>query len=243
MRKTFHQLGSWTQSLLGKIRFQEDQPFPTINRRTDITVKSLDNMAKPFCYFDTTISNKAADSSDRPKTIKLTDKDHTDCCLQMNASYVRDNYLYRATSYNKNRLYAKARKENYENGDHSPSPTIYPFGMNTQGGFCDLAILSLKQMANRKFTLSSATKQKLNWLKAQWVNETCRDLQAKVIKSAAFCHNRALRDLYPDNYRLLFTVRSFTSTASPFSNEPTSLVFNENAGKDRNLLMLVEYSY
>ena len=25
---------------------QEDQPFPTINRRTDITVKSLDNMAK-----------------------------------------------------------------------------------------------------------------------------------------------------------------------------------------------------
>ena len=24
----------------------------------------------------------------------------------------------------------------------------------------------------RRFTLSSATKQKLNWLKAQWVNET-----------------------------------------------------------------------
>ena len=50
---------------------QEDQPFPTINRRTDITVKSLDNLAKPFCYFDTTISNKAADSSDRPKTKHL----------------------------------------------------------------------------------------------------------------------------------------------------------------------------
>ena len=26
---------------------QEDQPFPTINRRTDITVKSLDNLTKP----------------------------------------------------------------------------------------------------------------------------------------------------------------------------------------------------
>ena len=138
----------------------------------------------------------------------------------MNASYVRDNYLYRATSYNKNRLYAKARKENYDNGDRSPSPTIYPFGMNTQGGFCDLAILSLKQMANRKFTLSSATKQKLNWLKAQWVNETCRNLQAKVIKTAAFCHNRALQDLYPDSYRLLFTTGSFTLTASPLSSEP-----------------------
>ena len=64
------------------------------------------------------------------------------------------------------------------------------------------------------------TKQKLNWLKAQWVNETCRNLQAKVIKTAAFCHNRALQDLYPDSNRLLFTTGSFTSTTSPFSNEP-----------------------
>ena len=45
-------------------------------------------------------------------------------------------------------------------------------------------------------------------------------LQAKVIKTAAFCHNRALQDLYPDSYRLLFTTGSFTSTTSPFSNEP-----------------------
>ena len=58
------------------------------------------------------------------------------------------------------------------------------------------------------------------FLKAQWVNETCRNLQAKVIKTAAFCHNRALQDLYPDSYRLLFTTGSFTSTTSPFSNEP-----------------------
>ena len=92
--------------------------------------------------------------------------------------------------------------------------------MNTQGGYCDLAVLSLKQMANKKFKFSSATKRKLDWLKAQWVNETCRDLQAKVIKTAAFCHNRALRDLYPGSYRLLFTTGSFTSTASPLSSEP-----------------------
>ena len=64
------------------------------------------------------------------------------------------------------------------------------------------------------------TKQKLNWLKAQWVNETCRNLQAKVIKTAAFCHNRALQDLYPASYRLLFTTGSFTLTASPLLNEP-----------------------
>ena len=59
--------------------------------------------------------------------------------------------------------------------------------MNMQVGFCDVAVLSLKQMANKKFILSSAMKRKLDWLKAQWVNETCRNLQAKVIKTAAFC--------------------------------------------------------
>ena len=58
------------------------------------------------------------------------------------------------------------------------------------------------------------------FLKAQWVNETCRNLQAKAIKTAVFCHNRALQDLYPDSYRLLFTTGSFTLTASPLSNEP-----------------------
>ena len=42
----------------------------------------------------------------------------------------------------------------------------------------------------------------------------------KVIKTAAFCHNRALQDLYLDSYRLLFTTGSFTLTASPLSNEP-----------------------
>ena len=92
-------------------------------------------------------------------------------------------------------------------------------------------------MANRKFTLSSATKQKLKWLKAQWVNETCRNLQVKVIKTAAFCHNRALQDLYPDSYRLLFITGSFTLRASPLSS-----AFNvRTCWKDRNLLVLVEY--
>ena len=36
-----------------------------------------------------------------------------------------------------------------------------------------------------------------------------------------FCHNRALRDLYPDSYRLLFPAQDlFTSTSSPLLNEP-----------------------
>ena len=91
-------------------------------------------------------------------------------------------------------------------------PTIYSFGMNTQG--------ALKKMAIKKFKNSWATKRKADWLKAQWVNETCRDLQAKVIKTAAFCHNRALRDLYPNSYQLLFTTGSITLSASPFSSEP-----------------------
>ena len=81
------------------------------------------------------------------------------------------------------------------------------------------------------------------WLKAQWVNETCRNLQkAKVIKIAAFCHNRALQDLYPDSYRFLFTTGSFTSTASPLSNDLTFSAFNvRTCWKDRILLVPVEY--
>ena len=72
-------------------------------------------------------------------------------------------------------------------------------------------------MAIKKFKNYYATKRKADWLKAQWVNETCinRDLQATVIKTAAFCHSRALRDLYPDS-----TTGSFTLTASPLSSEP-----------------------
>jgi len=190
------------------------------NKRTDITVKSLNDLSKPVCYFDATVTNKTAKRSDRPKSIKLSDKNHTDCCPQTNGSYVRDNYVYRASTLQKNLHYAGARKHNYNNGDRSPTPTIYPFGMNTQGGFCDFAVLTLKQMAKKKFKHSFATKRKLDWLKAQWVNETCRDLQAKVIKTAAFCHNRALQDLFPDSYRLLFITGSFNSISSPFSNEP-----------------------
>ena len=36
----------------------------------------------------------------------------------------------------------------------------------------------------------------------------------------AFCHNRALQDLHPDTYRLLFTTGSFTLTAYSLSSEP-----------------------
>ena len=39
----------------------------------------------------------------------------------------------------------------------SSSPTIYPFGMNTQGGLCDLAVLALKKMAIKKSKNSWAT--------------------------------------------------------------------------------------
>ena len=67
---------------------KEDQPFSTTNRRTDITVTSLNNLSKPVCYFDTTVTNKTADSSARPKTMQLTDKDHTDCCPQISLTEI-----------------------------------------------------------------------------------------------------------------------------------------------------------
>ena len=76
-----------------------------------------------------------------------------------------------------------------------------------------LAILSWNQMANIEFKNCYATKRKENLLKAQWVNETCRDLQAKLIKIAAFWHNRVIQDFFPTSYQLLFTTGSFSSAA------------------------------
>ena len=150
---------------------QEDQPFPRSARRTDITVKSLDNLTKPVCDFDTTISNKTADSSNRQKTIKLTDKNHTDCCPQMNASYVPDNYLYRVSSLSKNRLYAKARKENYDIGDRSSiSPTICR-------AFLQFSSFIFETNGQQEIQTFFGYEKKIRlayWLKAQWVNETCR---------------------------------------------------------------------
>jgi hypothetical protein len=81
--------------------------------------------------------------------------------------------------------------------------------MNTQGGFCDLAVLTLERMAIKKFKNSWATKRKA--VRAQWV------------KTAAFCHNRALQDLYPDNYRLLFSTGFLTLAASPLPSDPDVL--------------------
>lgn len=74
--------------------------------------------------------------------------------------------------------------------------------------------------ANIKFKNLTTTKRKTAWIKAQWVNETCRDLQAKLIKTAAFCHNRAVQDRFPDSFRLLFPDGSFVPKTYPFSREP-----------------------
>ena len=76
--------------------------------------------------------------------------------------------------------------------------------MNTQGVFCDFAVLTLKQMAKKKFKHSFATKRKLDWLKAQWVNETCRNIQVQVIKTTVFNNRLALKDSFGMDYNKLF---------------------------------------
>jgi hypothetical protein len=66
----------------------------------------------------------------------------------------------------------------------------------------------------KKKQILGLQKEKQTGLKAQWVNETRRDLQAKVIKTAAFCHNRALRDLYREIERERERVMEETSERS-----------------------------
>ena len=98
-------------------------------------------------------------------------------------------------------------------------------------------------MANRKFILSSATKRKLDWLKAQWVNEMCRNLQAKV---------KPKPRLFATTVHFKIFIRIVTAHFSQqdlslrqphrFRMSPASNAFNvRTCWKDRNLLVLVEY--
>ena len=82
--------------------------------------------------------------------------------------------------------------------------------------FCDVAIHSLALMANIKFKDLGASRQKTAWIKASWVNETCRDLQARIIKTASFCHRLALETHFPASYSELFPGGAFLPKVSPF---------------------------
>ena len=104
-----------------------------------------------------------------------------------------------------------------------------------------LAILSWNQMANIEFKNCYATKRKENLLKAQWVNETCRDLQAKLIKIAAFCHNRALKIFFRLVISCCLQQDLSHRQLHRFRVNPTSSAFNERVRKDRNLPVLVDY--
>ena len=104
-----------------------------------------------------------------------------------------------------------------------------------------LAILSWNQMANIEFKNCYATKRKENLLKAKWVNETCRDLQAKLIKIAAFCHNRALQDFFRLVISCCLQQDLSHRQLHRFRVNPTSSAFNERVRKDRNLPVLVDY--
>ena len=102
--------------------------------------------------------------------LKSTKSDHIniDCCADLEGNFVSRNHLFRKGTSGKLKAYAKARKEETSQGGES-KPSVYSFAMDTNGSFCDTAILFLKKIAIVKFSNEPRSEPLLAWKTANWV--------------------------------------------------------------------------
>ena len=78
--------------------------------------------------------------------------------------------------------------------------------MNTNGSFCNTAILFLKKIALVKFSNEPGSEPLLAWKRASWVQETCSLIQAAVLRTASRLFHRGLRECFEKDYERLFDV-------------------------------------
>ena len=83
------------------------------------------------------------------------------------------------------------------------TPSVYPFAMDTNGSFCDTAILFLKKIAMVKFSNEPGSEPLLAWKRASWVQETCSLIQAAVLRTASRLFHRGLRECFEKDYEHL----------------------------------------
>ena len=87
--------------------------------------------------------------------------------------------------------------------------------MDTNGSFCDTAILFLKKIALVKFSNEPGSEPLLAWKRASWVQETCLLIQATVLRTASRLFHRGLRDV--KDYEHLFDVPQHSRTDNDVS--------------------------
>eukprot|EP00944_MAST-04C_sp_MAST-4C-sp1_P015790 g15790.t1 len=121
----------------------------TQRKRADIEVRADSDASKPF-YVDVTIVQQESDGKWAPR-VKLEEKDNIVCCKDLKGEFVSKNHIFQKGTKQKLRAYAKARMQEISQGGES-TPSVYPFAMDTNGAFCDTAILFLKKIALVKFS-------------------------------------------------------------------------------------------
>ena len=137
--------------------------------------------------------------------LKLTKSDHIDTCEDLEGKFVSRNHIFRKGTSRKLKAYTEARQKEISQGGES-KPSVYSFALDTNGGFCDTAILFLKKIAAIKFLNEPGSKPLLAWKRANWVQETCLLIKATLLRTASFYFHRGLRKCFTDAYARLFDI-------------------------------------
>ena len=186
----------------------------TLHKRADIEVRSDSDVNKPF-YVDVTIVQQESNGK-AVKRLKLQESDNIVCCKDLAGEFVSRNHIFLKGTSTKLKAYAKARMQEISQGGES-TPSVYPFAMDTNGAFCDTAILFLKKIAMIKFANEPGSKPLLAWKRASWVQETCLLIQAAVVRTASRLFHKGLRECFEKDYERLFDVPQHIRTDNDVS--------------------------
>ena len=183
-------------------------------KRADIEVRADSEVNNPF-YVDVTIVQQAYNGQVAPR-LKLQKSDNIVCCEDLEGEFVSRNHIFRKGTSHKVKAYAKARMQEISQGGES-TPSVYPFAMDTNGAFCDTAILFLKKVAMVKFANEPGSKPLLAWKRASWVQETCLLIQATLLRTASWLFHKGLRECFEKDYERLFDVPQHIRTDNDVS--------------------------
>ena len=173
----------------------------TVHKQADIEIRNHSDVANPF-YIDVTIIQQESDGAFAPR-LKLTESDNISCCQDLAGEFVSRNHIFRKGTSRKLKAYAKARTQEIAQGGES-TPSVYPFALDTNGSFCDTAILFLNKIAAVKFSKEHGSKPLLAWKRVCWVQETCLLIQNTVLRAASHYFHRGLRKCFANDYVRLF---------------------------------------
>tara|TARA_X000000950_G_scaffold272007_1_gene354003 strand:- start:46 stop:1002 length:957 start_codon:yes stop_codon:yes gene_type:complete len=185
----------------------------TQRKRADIEVRADSDVNKPF-YVDVTIVQQESDGKWAGRR-QLKESDKLSCCQEFKGEFVSINHIFRKGTSTKLRAYATARTKEISQGGES-TPSVYPFAMDTNGAFCDTAILFLKKIALVKFSNEPGSEPLLAWKRASWVQETCLLIQATVLRTASRLFHSGLHEFF-DEYEQLFDVPPHSRTDNDVS--------------------------